>query len=116
MAFNPFHGFRKHQKTLFAIMVIVCMFVFILQFGAGDVFSRALNWIGGGRGKGTVVTTLNGTKVYETDLGQLYRERQMAAFVVILAAAQSEATPPDRRMGRETFAERVLREGPFAGS
>ena len=41
MAFNPFHGFRKHQKTLFAIMVIVCMFVFILQSGAGDVFSRS---------------------------------------------------------------------------
>src|SRR5260370_23645614 len=79
MAFNPFHGFRKHQKTFFAIMVIVCMFVFILQFGAGDAFTRALSWFGAGRGKGTVVATLNGTKVYETDLSQLNRQRSFAS-------------------------------------
>ena len=35
MAFNPFHSFRKHQKVIFAVMTIICMFVFVLQFGRG---------------------------------------------------------------------------------
>jgi hypothetical protein len=79
MAFNPFHGFRKHQKKIFAVMVIVCMFVFILQFTAGaDPISHMMSWFGRGRGKGDVVTTLYGDKVVESDLGTLSRNRLAA--------------------------------------
>jgi hypothetical protein len=108
MAFNPFHGFRKHQKTIFAILVIICMFVFILQFGAGDVFTRALGWFGAGRSKGTVVATLNGTKVYEPDLRQLYQERDMANFVVVAAASLADANPPEDRTPRQTLAQMIV--------
>ncbi len=115
MAFNPFHGFRKHQKTFFAVMVIVCMFVFILQFGAGDVVTRLLNWFGGGRGKGPVVATLNGTKVYESDLGKLARDRQMATALVLYASQEMGQAPFNGR--NLSLAQRMtmLREPPFGG-
>ena len=49
MAFNPFHRFRKHQKVFFAALTIVCMFVFVLQFGTGDAIQRMLAWFGSGQ-------------------------------------------------------------------
>jgi hypothetical protein len=86
MAFNPFHRFRKHQKAFFAVLTIVCMIVFIFQFGAGDVFQRALGWFGAGRGKGQLVAKINGTKIYESDLAELLHRRQMAnGFMMSLA-------------------------------
>ena len=33
MAFNPFHGFRKHKKKAFAILTIMCMFSFVACSG-----------------------------------------------------------------------------------
>ena len=79
MAFNPFSWFRKHQKALFAIVTIVIMFVFILQFGRGDAFERILGWTGAGRSRGPVVATLNGTKIREVDLDKVQRQRKMAS-------------------------------------
>ena len=108
MAFNPFHGFRKHQKSVFAVLVIVCMFVFILQFTAGaDPVSRMMSWFGAKRGQGPVVITLNGTKVYETDLGKLSRERQMASDLVFVAALQAEP-PAENNRGQMTFSQRLV--------
>lgn len=78
MAFNPFTWFRKHQKVLFAGLTILCMVVFIGQFGSGDVFSRALLWFGGSRAAGETVTTLYGTKVREGELTRLARQRKLA--------------------------------------
>src|SRR5262249_30414984 len=98
MAFNPFHGFRKHQRTIITGIVIVCMLVFILQFGAGDIFSRALNWFGASRGKGQHVTTLNGSKVYESDLGTLARQRQAAnGFLSYAAEVGSQSRSAEER-------------------
>jgi hypothetical protein len=79
MAFNPFHYFRKHQKAIFAVVTIVIMFVFILQFGRGDAFERMLYYVGAGKARGTVVATLNGTKVREVELEKLARHRRAAS-------------------------------------
>src|ERR1700722_1989635 len=68
MAFNPFHSFRKHQKVIFAVLTILCMFVFVLQFGRGDVFERVAGWFGGGKMRGEYVATLNNSKVYTGEL------------------------------------------------
>jgi hypothetical protein len=80
MAFNPFHRFRKHQKVIFAVMAIVCMFVFVLQFaaGRGDPLQRLMDWFGARRNQGEVVTTLYSKKVYQGDLERLSFDRQMA--------------------------------------
>src|SRR5205807_1951120 len=61
MAFNPFHGFRKHQKVVFAALTIVCMLTFVLASGvgmAGDFFSELSRWLGGQRRSGTDVARL----------------------------------------------------------
>ncbi len=80
MAFNPFHSFRKHQKAIFAVLTIVCMFVFILSFGPGDMFSRGRN----ARERGELVTTLYGRKVYQGDMSRLRNQRRIAnAFMYV---------------------------------
>jgi hypothetical protein len=78
MAFHPFTWFRKHQKVIFAILTIVCMFVFILQFGPGDPFTKAMSWFGMRGSKGQLVAKIHGDKVYESDLSDLQRRRQLA--------------------------------------
>jgi hypothetical protein len=83
MAFNPFHRFRKHQKVYFAILTIVCMLVFVLQFGAGDPFQRLLGWIGMGRNRGEKVTALYGKSVYQRDLDELKRQRVLASDFLV---------------------------------
>ncbi len=85
MAFNPFHRFRKHQKAIYAVLAIICMFVFILQFGRGDAIERALHLIGYSRAKGEVVTTLYNKKIREGDLQLLTQQRREASeFLQIL--------------------------------
>jgi len=78
MAFNPFHAFRKHQKVLFAILTIICMIVFVFQFGGADPFQRLLVWLGASRGRGQLVATIYGHKVYEADLDRLRQDRETA--------------------------------------
>ena len=78
MAFNPFTWFRKHQKVVFAILTIVCMLVFIMQWGQGDVFTRAMTWFGMRGSKGQLVAKVYGDKVYESDVSDLLRRRQLA--------------------------------------
>jgi hypothetical protein len=85
MAFNPFHSFRKHQKVIFAVLTIICMFVFVLQFGRGDIFERFGGIFGAGKAQGKYVATLHGTKVYEGDLEKLQAQRQMVnSFILSL--------------------------------
>ena len=78
MAFNPFHRFRKHQKTYFAVLTIICMFVFVLQFGRGDAIERLMGLFGASRARGDYVTTLNGAKIYTSELERLGRRREIA--------------------------------------
>src|SRR4051794_30575079 len=80
MAFNPFHRFRKHQKAFFAVLTIICMFVFVLQigFGRADPLTRLMDAFGAGRMRGEYVITLNSRKIYERDLTRAERGRQAA--------------------------------------
>src|SRR5262249_32531268 len=93
MAFNPFHRFRKHQKTFFAILTIICMFVFVLQFGRGDAIERLMGLFGASRARGEYITTLNGAKLYTAELDRLGRRREMADKFIrgIMEQASQEA-------------------------
>ncbi len=109
MAFNPFHRFRKHQKAFFAVLTIICMITFVFQFGAGDPFTRIMNWFGYYGHKGDVVATLYGDKVYQRDMDILNRQRRLAQEFLTYAVAslteavqelqkqQAAASSPDRR-------------------
>jgi hypothetical protein len=82
MAFNPFHGFRKHQKVFFAALAILCMITFVLSGsmsaawdfyqGIGEIFGFS-----GGR-EGSQVATLYGKNVYEPEIRQLRLQREIA--------------------------------------
>src|SRR5947209_17416472 len=85
MAFNPFHRFRKHQRTIMAVLVVFCMVIFTFQFGRGDIMDRFRVWFGYKGQQGKQVTTLYGTKVYEADLGELATKRTMANEFVRIA-------------------------------
>ena len=79
MAYNPFNWFRKHQKVIFAGLTILCMFVFILQFGRGDFFEQMLGYIRERHGTGASVAKLNGKTITEGDLDEVRRRRLMAS-------------------------------------
>jgi hypothetical protein len=104
MAFNPFHWFRKerNKKILFVCLIIMCMLVFILSFGAGDAVQRGLAFFGGVRGQGEVVVKLYGDKVYERDLRQLLEHRRAAsAFLLRTAGEHQYAAVQDLEKDKE---------------
>lgn len=78
MAYNPFTWFRKNQKTLFAILTIIIMFVFTAQFGAGDVMHHVNFWFSTGRSLGQEVTELSGRTVRTGDIDELATRRRLA--------------------------------------
>jgi hypothetical protein len=87
MAFNPFRAFRKRQKTLLAGIAILCMFLFVLQFGRGDFFDR----IGLSRGKqrdNVVVTKLYGKKITENDIRLAREQHRLASQFMVVAAGE----------------------------
>src|SRR5947208_16722966 len=88
MALHPFQSFRRHQRKLMAGLVIMCMFIFILQFGKGDPLDRMMTLFGAGR-KEVPVTTASGdpVKVYgkkitELELETLRAQRRLADQIV----------------------------------
>jgi len=85
MAFNPFHGFRKHSKVIFAILTIICMITFILSFGRNDFFEWLGSLIGAGK-KGDAVTTLYDKKVYLREVQDRQNDREVAKDFLNAAA------------------------------
>src|SRR5947209_2044795 len=88
MALHPFQSFRRHQRKLLAAVTIMCMFIFILQFGKGDVLDRMMTLFGAGR-KEVPVTTASGDpvkvygkKVTELELETLRARRKLANDIV----------------------------------
>src|SRR5262249_292519 len=62
-----------------ALMAVLCMIIFVFQFGAGDVFTRGLQWFGAYRGRGDVIVTLYGDAIHEGDLEKIRRQRLLAS-------------------------------------
>ncbi|MFM7152156.1 MAG: hypothetical protein ACKO23_20195 [Gemmataceae bacterium] len=89
MAFNPFNWFRKNQKVIFAGLTILCMVVFIGQWGAGDVFTRMLARFGSSRASGQPVASLYGQTVREGDLEKEWQMRRMASDFLFSLAFES---------------------------
>ncbi|HKI32276.1 MAG TPA: hypothetical protein VKA46_10440 [Gemmataceae bacterium] len=107
MAFNPFHSFRKRQKTLLAILTIFVMFIFILSYsGSGDALSTLMAWLGaGGVGQKdkTEVTKLYGKTITVGDLAQLRQHRHVADTFIQQAVA-SAAQPTRNSLGPDVHA------------
>src|SRR6266849_5789092 len=82
MAFNPFHGFRKYRKVMFALLTIICMLVFILS-GASGTFSELFT--GEGRGSSLKVGSAFGKTIYAQDLEFLRTQREVANIFILQA-------------------------------
>ncbi len=77
MAFNPFHGFRKYRKTMFAVLTILCMFVFVLSSGLGghsDFLSGS--WLGGSRYP--TVAKVGGRSIDTQEMQMVANQRRLA--------------------------------------
>src|SRR5581483_1628082 len=101
MAFNPFHGFRKHQKVIFAGLTILCMVTFILTgsslTGRGDFFDWVQTSLGG-KGRFPAVATLYGSKVDQRDIQELREQRIVANEYMLIASSDAR-----RRVMAEIF-------------
>src|SRR5262245_421103 len=94
MAYNPFNIFRRNQKAIFAVITVFIMFTFVLSSGLGggaDFFDWLPRWLGSKSKKGDVVATLDGSKVYDSELSQLRYQRVMANRFMTLASDQAQS-------------------------
>jgi len=78
MAFNPFDIFRRNTRILFIILTCVMMFVFVLQFGQGDLFSMIPRLLAQRTRGGEVLAVVGGSKLYSSELGDLETRRLIA--------------------------------------
>jgi hypothetical protein len=88
MAFNPFHGFRKHKKVFFAGLTIMCMITFVLT-GSSGVFQELMGLFGVGRGEGAHVATVYGKPVFYPELTRLRQQREIANLFMLSAVLQA---------------------------
>jgi hypothetical protein len=83
MAFHPFKHFRKHQKKYLAVVTVLTMFIFVMQFGAGDVFTTLQRWVALSVHRGDKVLTLYGKTIDTDELEKLRRQRQLASEFLV---------------------------------
>jgi hypothetical protein len=88
MAFNPFDVFRRNQKTLFAVLTVVVMFMFVLSFGQGDFFSQVPRWLAARQRSGAVLAEVGGERVYASQLEQVRADRILANQYLFVAATR----------------------------
>src|SRR5262249_46150247 len=75
MAYSPFRSFQKHQKTYFAALTILCMFVFVLTGLSGNKDELKHLF---GPSKGQVAATIDGKKITLPEINEIRIMRDMA--------------------------------------
>lgn len=115
MAFNPFHKFRKHQKTLIAGLAIFTMFMFVAAIGGqgGDFISAVAGWFGKSKTNSPVAAELYGKEVTERDLMTLNSQRRMAwEFLDKMSgqAADKVRQPLMQQTGHEKFTPEMINQ------
>src|SRR5438105_3441257 len=82
MAFNPFHGFRRHSKTVFAGLVLIAMFSFVLSASGSLTNSDPLaifgNWLG--RSRNPALVTIYGQEFDARQVQQVQLNRRLANY------------------------------------
>jgi hypothetical protein len=87
MAFNPFRAFRKHQKVLFAVLTILCMFVFVLS-GVGGFFQEFAGRFAFGDPFPEMASAY-GKPISDRELRLLQQQRGYANLFMMAAAQQA---------------------------
>ena len=74
MAYNPFNVFRRNQKAIFAVVTVFIMFTFVLSSGlrgGADFFDWLPRWLSSNSKQGDVLCSIDGNKVYSSELEKL---------------------------------------------
>ncbi len=89
MAFNPFHGFRKHQKAWFAGLTVMSMLTFVAcaGMGGGDMGTWILKLFGSSGGE--PVARMYGKTVTSVQVANLRVQREAANQFMISAVDQA---------------------------
>ena len=77
MAFNPLASIRAYLQPIMAVVAIMTMFLFVFQFGRGDIFESALGWFAK-RDHGSEVVKIFGESVHEGDLSHNREDFEIA--------------------------------------
>ena len=77
MAFNPLASIRTYLQPIMAVVAIITMFLFVFQFGRGDIFESALGWFAQ-RDRGSEVVKVFGEAVHEIDLSRNREDFEIA--------------------------------------
>jgi hypothetical protein len=92
MAYNPFNIFRRNQKSIFAVVTVIIMFVFVLSTGlsgGNDFFDWLPRWLGAKTSKGgDVLCKLDGDKITDRDLYDLQQKRLLANRFMLMATSE----------------------------
>src|SRR5437763_3782807 len=92
MPFNPFHGFRRHSKWVFAALVLIAMFSFVLSASGGLTNSDPLaifgNWLG--RSRNPAVVTIYGQQFDARQIQQVQFQRRLANYFMDAAVATAQ--------------------------
>src|SRR5947209_5521828 len=93
MAFNPFHGFRRHSKTVFAGLVLIAMFSFVLSASGSLTSSDPLaifgNWLGRGS-RNPAMVTIHGREFDARQIQQVQQNRRLANYFMDRAVATAQ--------------------------
>ncbi len=89
MAFNPFDIFRRNTRILFILLTCVMMFVFVLQFGQGDLFSMIPRLLAARTRGGEVLAVVGGRKVYSSELNDIDTRRLVANEYMVRASEKA---------------------------
>src|SRR5207253_7957013 len=92
MAFNPFHGFRRHSKWVFAGLVLLAMFSFVLSASGGltnaDPLAIFGNWLG--RSRNPAMVTIYGQEFDARQIQQVQLNRRLANSFMDAAVATAQ--------------------------
>src|SRR5437763_4267303 len=90
MPFNPFHGFRRHSKWVFAGLVLIAMFSFVLSASGGLTNSDPLaifgNWLG--RSRNPALVTVYGQEFDARQIQQVQLNRRLANYFMDAAVTR----------------------------
>jgi hypothetical protein len=82
MAFNPFHSFRRYSKWVFAGLVLIAMFSFVLSASGGltnaDPLAIFGNWLG--RSRNPALVTIYGQEFDARQIQQVQLNRRLANY------------------------------------
>src|SRR5262245_8687165 len=105
MAYNPFNIFRRNQKIIFAVLTVFIMLMFTLSSGlaGADFFDWFPRWLGSKSKRGDVVCTIDGKKIYQSELEDSNNPTRGLRFQRVMATPFMNQAADYTRRGLDNY-------------